>query len=112
MVSGTAPNTLFGVIPAGRTDISQPLNRISRVQVSTKLGAGPILLSAILVLMAVGAESPFLWVLALIPIAAAYRAELVITDSGGGTQEVGVSPLDREQVQNFAAAVNEQVAQV
>jgi hypothetical protein len=110
MVNGTAPNTIFGLIPAGRNDISQPLNRVSRVQVSTKLSAGALLLAAIFAFLAVSTGSAVWWVLVLIAGVASYRARLVITDSGGGTQEVSVSPLDREAVQAFAALVNERLA--
>ena len=110
MVNGSAPNTLFGIIPAGRNDISQPLNRISRVQVSTKFVTGALLLGAIFVAFAVSTGSAVWWVFAVVALVSSYRAELLITDSGGGTQEVSVSPLDREAVQGFAAAVNQKLA--
>jgi hypothetical protein len=110
MVNGSAPNTLFGIIPAGRNDISQPLNRISRVQVSTKFVTGALLLGAIFVAFAVSTGSAVWWVFAVVALVSSYRAELLITDSGGGTQEVSVSPLDREAVQGFASAVNQKLA--
>ena len=31
-------------------------------------------------------------------------------DNGGGTQQVSVSPLDNEEVQSFAAEVNQRLA--
>ena len=113
MVNGSAPNTIFGVIPLGRNDISQPLNRVSRVQVSTKMAASSLLLGAIFVLLALVAgsgASALWWVLAIVAVASSYRAELLITDNGGGTQQVSVSPLDKDAVQSFAAEVNQRLA--
>ena len=107
MVNGTTPNTIFGLIPVGRTDISQPLNRVSRVQVSTKVSGVGALIGLLSIVLALSTGSAFWWVLAVLFLAACYRAELVITDSGGGTQEVGVSPLDREAIQGFANSVNQ-----
>jgi len=113
MVSGTTPNTLFGLIPVGREDISQPLNRVSRVAVSTKLSPAGLLVGLILVVLALAASgggSIVLWLLAAVALATSYRTELLITDNGGGTQEVAVSPLDKTAVQSFAAAINQKLA--
>jgi hypothetical protein len=112
MVNGTTPNTIFGLIPAGKTDISQPLNRVSRVAVSTKFSAVALLVAVLCVLLAVSGDVVLMWVLALVAASVVYRAELVITDSGGGKQEVSVSPLDRDAIQQFAAAVNQKLAGV
>lgn len=110
MVNGTTPNTIFGLVPPGRNDVSQPLNRISRVQVSTRIEGGALLLLAIFVLLAVAFGTWLWWVLAILFALGMYRAELVITDNGGGTQQVSVSPLDRDQIQAFVSAVNEKLA--
>lgn len=112
MVNGSAPNMSFGVIPLGWDDISHPLNRVSRVQVSTKMAPVSLLVGAIFVLLAVLASSgvsALWWVLAIVALASSYRAELLITDKGGGTQQVSVSPLDKDAVQSFAAEVNQRL---
>ena len=48
--------------------------------------------------------------IAVAALATSYRTELIIADSGGGTQRVSVSPLDKEAVQGFAASVNQRLA--
>ena len=121
MVVGNSPNTIFGLIPVGRNEVSQPLNRISRVQVSTKVEPGSLVIGALLVLLSLmlfsnglSAGSILLGLLMLVAAVAAfamsYRAEFIITDNGGGKQQVLVSPLDKEEIQRFAQAVNERLA--
>ena len=104
MVSGTTPSTIFGLIPAGTNNISQPLNRVSRVQVSTGINGARFLIALILLLMAflmLNGSMVLMVIVILIAVAAlatSYRTELIIADSGGGTQQVSVSPLDKEAV--------------
>jgi hypothetical protein len=116
MVSGTTPSTIFGLIPAGTNNISQPLNRVSRVQVSTGINGARFLIALILLLMAflmLNGSMVLMVIVILIAVAAlatSYRTELIIADSGGGTQQVSVSPLDKEAVQRFADSVNQRLA--
>lgn len=109
MVAVTAPNTILGLVPAGRTDLSIPLNRISRIDVSTKFGPGSLLVAAVCVLVAIFLEPALatgFWLLALVALVTSYRIELLITDVAGEVRGVDVSPLDRRKVESFMASIN------
>jgi len=109
MVAATAPNTILGLVPAGRTDLSMPLNRISRMNVSTKFGPGSLLVTSVCVLVATYLEPALatgFWLLALVALVTNYRMEFVITDVAGEVRGVDVSPLDRGEAELFVASVN------
>lgn len=109
MVAATAPKTIFGLVPAGREDLSMPLNRISRIDVSTEFGPGSLLVAAGCVLVAISIPPGLaagIWLFALVALVTSYRTELVITDVAGKVRGVDVLPLDREEVESFVESVN------
>jgi hypothetical protein len=118
-VEGTIPNTIFGLIPAGRKTVTQPLRGISHVSVDTKMQ--PIsgvfgllfLLLAFIMFQGGGGSAVFAVLVALLGLslfALVLRAEMVISDASGSKLTVLASFVDREQLEGFARAVNDAVA--
>ena len=115
-VTGTSPNTFMGIIPLGKSEISQPLKTIASVSSSTEFWFKTFLIGVIFT----GAGfymlgSSFLIGIILILIGAinilnCYTSSFVITNSAGEAQYYYLSILEKSKVQSFVTEVNTVIA--
>ena len=115
-LNGRNPNTIFGIIPAGYNSASYSLKQISGVAVETKVSVPKVIfgllfsfagLSGIL-----GGEFFGSFVLLIIGAAifvAGLTAALAVTNTGGVTQYIKVSLIDRSRLEDFAGKVQKAV---
>jgi hypothetical protein len=107
---GETPNTVLGVIPLGSTQVSYPLAAIAGVTVRTRYSAFWLVFGLLFVLAGVGAKEVVTIVIGLLALLAAFRAEISVTNSGGGRTGHGVAFLDRSAAAAFAQQVNTAIA--
>lgn len=107
---GRVPNTVFGIVPAGSTQVSYPLAAIAGVTSRTRYFAFWFLLGVLLVLIGFGTPNAVAVILGALALLASFRAGLVITNSGGKSIDHGVSFFDRTAASNFAQQVNSAIA--
>lgn len=111
-LNGRNPNTIFGIIPAGYTSVSYSLKQIAGVAVETRVSVAKVifgLLLAFLGLSGILAGEFFLSFVALIIGAAIFTAgltaALAVTNTGGVTQHIKVSLIDRSRLEDFTGKV-------
>lgn len=117
-VTGTAPNTLLGLIPLGSAQVAQPLKTIASVNSSTKFHFIRLLFGLIFFFVGIFLFGTsfilglILVVLGLVNILNCYTATFVIINNGG--QHVGyeISILEKAKVQDFVNEVNTAIAEV
>lgn len=115
-LAGTVPNTVL-LIPFGRRDVTQPLDRISNVAFDTRFHIVRLALGlAFLVVLAVlGDPTTFAYVFfiggSLLAFAYCYTAGIFVTDNSGKTQEIPVSVIDRAEIERFVGVINRQLAE-
>lgn len=117
-VVGYQPNTLFGVIPLGRNEVSYPLKNIASVAVSTKLHIGRLLVGLILVyfsLLLFG-DSFFggliLLLIGLLPLLNCFTSKMVIINNAGHPVIMEISILEKDKLQNFVNDVNVAISDI
>jgi len=118
-IVGEEPNTLLGLIPLGKKDISFPINKIAGVASDTKFHFGRLLFGTsifIIGLFLFGTESPvaklialLLLIAGLIKILNCYTSFFVISNSGGQNTGVELSILERSKIKQLVQAINEKV---
>jgi hypothetical protein len=117
-ISGKQPNTVLGIIPAGYKKVSYALKQVSGVDVETKVSVSKILLGALVFFAGVMAFSSNLFLGLLLAIlgaalfVAGLTAALAITNTGGATQYITVSLLDRAKLEEFASVTQKAVLDV
>lgn len=115
-IVGSQPNTLFGLIPLGKAEITFPLKNVSGVGVSTQFYFKRFLFGAILALIALGTfGSSFLLGLILLVLGSlllvnSYTASLKITNNAGQSPVIEISILEKDKIQQFANKVNSSIA--
>ncbi len=108
-------NTLFGLIPLGHDEETTPLSNTASVSVNTRFHVGRLVWGLILLIVSLAAfpNSWFVGLLFLVLAAAAFAnlmsATFVVTNNGGGRQEVRVSILEKSKLQSFANKVKHQL---
>ncbi len=106
-----APNTLLGLIPLGKNNLSQPLNTIASVFSSTKFYFKRFILAIIFFIFAFSSPFPiFFSILGLMNLLNSYTARLVINNNGGQSLWCEVSIIDKSRVEAFVNEVNIQMA--
>lgn len=115
-LNGRNPNTIFGIIPAGYKSVSYSLKQISGVAVETKVSVAKVifgLLFAFLGLSTILAGEFFVGLVLLIIGAAIFTAgltaALAVTNTGGVTQYIKVSLIDRSRLEDFTGRVQKAV---
>lgn len=114
-ILGSAPNTILGLIPMGKEDITQPLKNVSVISVSTKFRVFRFLIGIVLLLggMSSGeAAGVVLGLIGVLFIALSFTAELWVGDSSGGGQDVDVSWLDKSAAEAFARRASAEAAAI
>ncbi|QPC47632.1 hypothetical protein [Mangrovibacillus cuniculi] len=117
-VIGYQPNTLLGVIPLGRNEVSFPLKNIASVSVSTKLHFVRLLVGLFFVFSALGSiGNSFLGALlflaiGLIPLLNSFTSKMTITNNAGQPVSMEISILEKDKVQNFVNDVNISISEV
>lgn len=118
-LTGYAPNTLLGLIPLGGNEISQPLDRIARVHVSTKFRVFRVILGAIALIVGLGflgessgvATGLVLILIGALWVTTAWLAVLAVYDNSGNSSEIAVSGTQKNQLKQFAQRVNIQLTE-
>jgi hypothetical protein len=115
---GFQPNTLLGVFPLGKSEVTYPLKNIASVGVSTEFHLKRFILGIILVLVGLGMfGDSFLGGLILLAIGAlpllnSFTSTMVITNNGGQTVGIEISILEKDKVQQFVNKVNVGISEV
>lgn len=107
-IAGKAPNTIFGIIPAGYEDVMFPLKQVSGIGVYTKIRPARVIIGVLLFLSGLGFLAKggiFFLLIGAALFISGLQAELVVQSSGGGKQGVSVSLLDKTSVVDFATKV-------
>lgn len=111
-VVGYQPNTLFGVIPLGRNEVSYPLKNVSSVGVSTRLHLKRLILGLILVFIGLGMFGDsflgglILLVIGALPLLNSFTSKMTITNNAGQPVVMEISILEKDKVQKFVNDVN------
>ncbi|MEG0299341.1 MAG: hypothetical protein RR609_07165 [Aurantimicrobium sp.] len=109
-LSGKEPTTIFGIIPAGSRKVSYALKQISGIAVETKVSVPRIIFGLIFAFLGIAffSSNAFLGFIVLLIGAALFvaglTAALAVTNTGGVTQYVKVSLIDRARLEEFAAS--------
>lgn len=115
---GYNPNTLFGLIPLGKVEITYPLKNIASVGVSTKFHFKRFFIGLLLFLTGISTlGSSILGGLILLSLGAllllnSYTSTLNISNSAGQSHMIEISILEKTKVEDFANTVNKSVADV
>ncbi len=115
-VTGHTPNTLFGLIPLGKAQISQPLKTIASVASSTKFSFLRLIIGVVFLVMgfSVVGSSLFggviLLIFGAINILNCFTATFVITNNGGQSTGYEISILEKSKVIEFTNEVNTVIA--
>lgn len=107
---GLTPNTVLGVIPLGSTQVSYPLAAIAGVTVRTRYSVFWLIIGLLFVIGGLGQANVVVMFLGVLALAAAFRAEISVTNSGGQRTGHGVAFLDRASAATFAQQVNTAIA--
>lgn len=115
-VTGQKPNTLFGLIPLGKSEIVQPLKSITSVSSSTKFHIGRLFIGLLLLLVGVAIGS---WVsllifcvLGLILLLNCYTAEFLILSNTAIPQGYEISILEKSKVESLVSQINTVVSEL
>lgn len=108
-VAGESPNTLFGIIPLGKLEISQPLQNITSVACNTKFHIGRLIIGLFFVLMFLGAQNAATFILLLfgfVFLANSYTSRIAIASNNMSAQSFEISILEKAKVENFVTNIN------
>lgn len=118
-LTGQQPNTLFGLIPLGKRNVSQPLRTIASVACVTKFWFKRLLVGLLFLVIGVGvmAEASFIGGLVLVVIGLGgvlncYTAYFNVTNNAG--QELGCEVIITAQaeVEAFANEMNQVISEL
>jgi hypothetical protein len=109
-VTGDTPNTLFGLIPLGKKEFSQPLKTVASVASSTQLHLKVLIVGLILVgvgfTMMDSIVGIVLLVIGAINLLNSYTAVFLITNNAGQSEGYSISILEKSKVESFVNEVN------
>lgn len=117
-ILGFSRNTLFGLIPLGKNEISYPIKNISSVGTSTKFYFGRFVLGLILVLLSLSMIGEsflgglFMLILGALPLANSFVSRLIISPNSGNSTKIDVTFLDKDTIQQFSNQVNVTITEV
>lgn len=115
-IAGHEPNTLFGLVPLGRREVTFPLKNVASVGVSTKFHFKRFVIGAIVALIGLSMMGSsfigglILLLLGLIPLLNSYSSSLSYTNNAGHTSYVEMSILEKEKAQQFVNQINTSIA--
>lgn len=107
---GQVPNTILGIIPLGSTQVSYPLAAIAGVTSRTRYSAFWFIVGALLLLGGIGGRNAVVIILGVLALLASFRAEIAITNSGGGQIGHAVGYFGRSAASAFVQQVNSAIA--
>ena len=107
-IIGVRPNTLLGVFPLGRNEISYPLKNIASVGVSTKFHLGKFIFGLLFLYFGAGMGefNVILLAISLFLLLNSFTSKLVVTNSAGQPVHIELSILEKSKVENFVESVN------
>jgi|688.fasta_scaffold528982_2 hypothetical protein len=115
-LSGKNPNTIFGIIPAGYNSVQYSLKQVSGVAVETKVSVPKVIFGLLFFFAGLSniLSGEFLGGFVILIIGAAIfvaglTAALAVTNTGGVTQYIKVSLIDRSRLEDFSAQVQKAV---
>lgn len=114
-IVGRKPNTFLGLIPTGYENIMFPLKQVAGITVNTRVKPIRLLLGILFLIGGLGAFAKGGFIISLIGAAliiGALQAALVIQNTGGGKQDIGVSLLNKSDIQNFASKVRSHLVEL
>jgi len=115
-VTGHSPNTFLGLIPLGKSEISQPLKTIASVSSSTEFWFKTFLIGVVFLiagLYMLGSSlliGVILVLIGVINILNCYTSSFVITNNAGEAQWYYLSILEKSKVHAFVNEVNTVIA--
>ncbi len=115
-VTGTHPNTLFGVIPLGQQQFTYPLKNIASVAASTKFYFWRLILGLVLLYAGISIiTSSFIPALVLLLLALnllfhSYTATFIVTNNAGQAPIIELSILEKDKVSQLVSSINHQIA--
>jgi len=117
-VLGSSRNTLLGLIPLGKNEISYPLKNISSVSISSKFYISRFLIGLILVIIGLSSignsflAGLFFIIIGALPLANSFVSRLVISPNSGNPTRLDVTFLDKETIQSFSNEVNVTITEI
>ena len=114
----TVPKALFGLIPTGSTQLTQPLRNIANVGAGTKFSLWRAIIGTILViggLASLGDNAGFalvLIILGAVALLGILQAEFEVTDNSGGSQKARVAITEKQALLGFVGNVNQAIADI
>ena len=117
-VTGHTPNTLLGLIPFGKAQLTQPLKTVASVASSTKFFIKRLLVG--LISLAVGISmlgdsilvGLFAALFGVLNILNCYTATFVVTNNAGQSVSHEISILEKSKVVHFVNELNAAIAEL
>ena len=112
---GYKRNTLLGLIPFGKNELTFPLKNIASVSTSTKFHGKRFLFGLFFVFAGLSAltegfgPSLLMFLIGIFPLLNSYTATFQITNNAGQSPTIEISILDRSDIQSFANKVNDAI---
>ncbi|WP_188206904.1 hypothetical protein [Alkalibacillus aidingensis] len=109
---GFQPNTLLGVFPLGKKEISYPLKNIASVGVSTQFHLKRFILGLILVFIGLAMFGDsflgglILLAVGILPLLNSFTTTMGVTNNAGQVVNIEMSILEKDKVQQFINEVN------
>ena len=117
-IAGHQPNTLFGLIPLGKQEVTFPLKNVASVGVSTKFHLKRLLVGGIVALIGLSMMGNsfvgglIVTALGAIPLLNSFTASFTYTNNAGHTSHVEMSILEKEKTQQFVNQINTTIADI
>lgn len=115
-ITGHTPNTFLGIIPLGKSQVSQPLKTVASISSSTQFHFMRLLIGAILLIVGLsmfGSSFILAIILALfglVNILNCFTAVFYITNNAGESTGYEISILEKDKVQSFVSEINTTIA--
>lgn len=115
-IVGDEPNTILGLIPFGKNEVTFPLKSIAGIIVSTKFNLKRFIFGLIFTLWGLGMISDsfiagiILLLLGLLPLLNSLTTSIQITNNAGQSPTIQLSILEKDKAQKFAATINDTLA--
>ncbi|WP_209124417.1 hypothetical protein [Alkalihalobacillus sp. BA299] len=108
-------NTLLGLIPFGKNEVTFPLKNIASVSTSTKFHGKRFAFGLFFVLASLAglsdnfASSVIFFLIGILPLLNSYTSTFKITNNAGESPTIEISILEKGNVQSFANKVNDAI---
>lgn len=109
-ITGSIPNTIFGVIPLGYKDVMFPLRQVSGVSVITKFSVLRLIVG--LILATVGWALILPGIFGVIMLFNVYTAQLQIFNTGMAAEVIGATWLDKAILESYANQVRAHLLEI